>query len=203
MAEDMANTARLSGWIERLQAGDESARGELIQHTYERLKKLTRKKLKGYSRLRRWDDTSDVLHNALQRLLVALKDVKPTSVREFFGLAALQIRRELIDLARHYYGRQGPGAHEEAKPRNSSQITPPDKPDTTHEPSRLAEWSEFHKQVSNLPQQEREVFDLLYYHELTQPETARILNVSKETVKARWRSARLRLHELIQGGNKG
>ena len=41
----------------------------------------------------------------------ALNDVKPALLRDFYRLAAVQVRRELIDLARHYYGPQGHGAH--------------------------------------------------------------------------------------------
>jgi hypothetical protein len=116
MAEDSEPTMQLSGWIERWQAGDEGARDRLIEHAYQRLRRLTRKMLKGYPRLRRWDETDDVLHNALGRFLRALREVKPATAAQFFGLAATQIRRELIDLTRHYCGPQGPGAHEDRLP---------------------------------------------------------------------------------------
>jgi RNA polymerase sigma-70 factor (ECF subfamily) len=200
MADLADQTTKLQGWIERFQAGDEAARDKLIEHTYERLRRLTRRMLKGYPRMKRWDESGDVLHNALLRLLRALAEVKPATLQEFFGLAATQIRRELIDLTRHYYGPQGPGAHEEhAANADGPEGKPYDKPETTHEPSRLAEWGEFHEQVDRLPDKERQVFDLLYYHELSQPEAARVLQVSKETIKARWRSARLKLHHVLRG----
>jgi RNA polymerase sigma factor (sigma-70 family) len=200
MAEDSEPTMQLSGWIERWQAGDEGARDRLIEHAYQRLRRLTRKMLKGYPRLRRWDETDDVLHNALGRFLRALREVKPATAAQFFGLAATQIRRELIDLTRHYCGPQGPGAHEDQAAGGEDSGRPPyEKPDSTHEPSRLAEWCEFHQQVAGLPEQERQVFDLLFYNDLTQVEAAEILKVSRETVKARWRTARWKLHELLKG----
>ena len=55
------------------------------------------------------EQTDDVLQNAVVRLLRALEEVRPPSVRAFFGLAATQMRRELLDLARRYQGRGGPG----------------------------------------------------------------------------------------------
>jgi DNA-directed RNA polymerase specialized sigma24 family protein len=87
----------------RVQAPD-----ELISHVRERLQRLTRKMLQDYPGVKRWEQTDDVLQNALVRLLRALRDVRPASMREFFGLASVQIRRELLDLAKHYYGPSPP-----------------------------------------------------------------------------------------------
>jgi RNA polymerase sigma-70 factor (ECF subfamily) len=48
-----------------------------------------------------------------------------------------------------------------------------------------------------LPDEEREVVNLLWYDELTQEEVATVLNVSLRTVKRRWQSARLKLAEAL------
>jgi RNA polymerase sigma-70 factor (ECF subfamily) len=159
--------------------------------------------LKGFDRLKRWEQTDDVFQNALLRLWTALQDVRPQSAQQFYGLAALQIRRELLDLARQYYGPQGAGAHHvslaDTDPLNETPRPTPEPPDTTHEPSRLAIWSEFHRQVDGLPAAEREVFDLVWYQGLTQGQAARLLGVSEPTLKRRWWSARRLLHEALQG----
>lgn len=55
------------------------------------------------------------------------------------------------------------------------------------------------EQVDKLPDEEREVFGLLWYEGLTQPEAASVLNVSLKTVKRRWQSARLLLHRAMRG----
>ncbi|MFO0844469.1 MAG: hypothetical protein U0797_19080 [Gemmataceae bacterium] len=47
-----------------------------------------------------------------------------------------------------------------------------DAADRSHDPQRLAGWSEFHAAIEKLPAEEREVFDLLWYHELPQAEAA-------------------------------
>jgi RNA polymerase sigma factor (sigma-70 family) len=44
-----------------------------------------------------------------------------------------------------------------------------------------------------LPEEERSVFDLLYYHDLSQAEAAELLGVSVPTIKRRWAAARMRL----------
>ncbi len=71
------------------------------------------------------------------------------------------------------------------------------------EPSSLAEWSEFHEAVERLPEEEREAFDLLWYQGLSQPEAAELLGVSPRTIKRRWRSARLLLHDALRGAWPG
>src|SRR5262249_22104976 len=76
---------------------------------------------------------------------------------------------------------------------------PGDRADLSWEPSRLAAWSEFHEQIGALPDEEREVFDLLWYQGLSQAEAAELLEVSGRTVKRRRQAARLKLHEALQG----
>lgn len=67
------------------------------------------------------------------------------------------------------------------------------------DPRRLWQWSEFHEQVGNLPDEERLLFDLLWYQGLEQAEAAAAMGVSLRTLKSRWRSARLLLHSRLGG----
>ena len=83
----------------------------------ERLTRIAAKMLKGYPGVARWEQGDDVAQNALIRLDRALRAVTPPTARDFFRLAAAQVRRELIDLARHYYGPRGLGAHHATQAR--------------------------------------------------------------------------------------
>jgi RNA polymerase sigma factor (sigma-70 family) len=202
MANSSNQSLQIQNWLDRLQAGDASARDELINAACERLTKLTRKMLHGNPRLKRWEQTDDVFQNSAVRLYRSLSDIHPTSVNEFFRLAALHIRRELIDLAKHYYGPHGMGANYSSVATangNESASQNPLAPAVDDDQVRLAAWTEFHAQVDRLPDEEREVFDLLWYQEMPQAEAAALLNISERTIKRRWRSARLRLHEAING----
>jgi RNA polymerase sigma factor (sigma-70 family) len=203
MANASTQSVQVQGWLDRLQAGDESARKELLNCACERLTRLTRKMLRGYPRLKRWEQTDDVLQNAAVRLYRALEQVRPASPADFFRLATLNIRRELLDLAKHYYGPQGRGRKHASLGQDdgaeSESPTGLDPPEAGDEPHRLAAWTEFHRQIDQLPAEEREVFDLLWYQGLPQAEVASLLNVSERTVKRRWQSARLRLHEALRG----
>jgi RNA polymerase sigma-70 factor (ECF subfamily) len=189
-------------WVQRLQAGDEQARKELLNHACGRLTRLTRKMLKGFGRLKRWEQTDDVVQNALLRLYRSLAEVKPATAVEFYRLAALNIRRELLDLAKHYYGPRGLGANYASVDRGPGQSEGEpayDRPASGEGPGHLDAWTAFHAQVERLPEEEKEVFDLLWYQELPQAEAATLLKVATRTVKRRWASARLKLHNSLGG----
>ena len=196
--EDSSPTLELQGLLDRMHAGDRGAREELFRRACGRLERLTRKMLKGFPGVQRWAQTDDVLQSALVRLLRALEEVQPASVREFFALTTEQIRRELLDLARHYYGPQGPGA-KHASGAGSADRPAYEAADLSREPSALAAWCELHEQVSRLPAPEREVVGLLFYQELSQSEAAAILGVTVRTIQRRWHSALLVLHEIFKG----
>jgi RNA polymerase sigma-70 factor (ECF subfamily) len=189
--------------LERFRAGDDSARAALLNSAYDRLVRLTRKMLKGYPGVRRWEQTDDVLQNALVRLDRALKTVTPPTTRDFLCLASAQIRRELIDLARHYSGPEGLGAHHSTRASSdhpafaSGDSLEPS--DTTLEPGRLAGWTEFHRQIEDLPENDREIFDLLWYQGLSQAQAATVMGVAERTVNRHWITARLKLAEALGG----
>ena len=57
----------------------------------------------------------------------------------------------------------------------------PEEPATVppaEEPATLAAWEAFHRQVEALPEEEREVFDLVWYQGLKHTEAAALLGVS-------------------------
>jgi RNA polymerase sigma factor (sigma-70 family) len=199
------SSTMLQACLDRLAAGDNKARAELLEHASCRFRKLASHMIKDFARVRRWVDTDDVFQGALMRLWRALEQVKPASVIDFSRLAALEIRRELLDLARSYYGPHGHGAN--VQPHNAAGDSRPNQlaaqSDSTLNPARLALWTEFHDQVEKLPDPERQVFDLLWYQGLTQKEAAALLGVSVPTVKLRWQAARLELCRRLKGERPG
>lgn len=199
MANSLTTTAELQLCIDRLQQGDDAAQDRLIQMSCSRLLQLTRKMLKRYPRVRRWEETDDVMQNVVLRLRRTLMQVKPASVRDFLKLASLNIRRELLDLVKHYYGPRGHGSnyHSDHGAEGSDVVRQP--VDLAHEPSRLAQWSDFHAAVDKMPEDDREVFELLWYQGLPQAEAAKLLDVTERTVQRRWQAARLMLYDTLHG----
>jgi len=190
MGQSPANTVQLQALLDQAGQGDEQAYGELVSIASTRLHKLARKMLRDFPRLRRWEQTDDVFQTAAMRLHRSLSDVQPESVRQFFGLAATQIRRTLIDLARHHYGPEGHGAKHESGTNGERNIEA-DSPET------LALWAEFHEQVGQLPDDEREVFQLIWYSGTTQKEAAELLGISERTVLRRYYRARIQLRHTL------
>jgi RNA polymerase sigma factor (sigma-70 family) len=201
MSDPSANTEQMHGWVERMRAGDLAAREELLRSLCGRLERLARKMLRGFPRVHRWADTADVLQNALLRLLRALEQVKPGSMRDFFGLVAEQMRRELLDLARHFNGPRGLGVNHGREPPNSDSSVGPNEPaDHADDPDDLARWTRFHEAVEHLPAEEREVVGLVFYHGWTQVQVAELFGVTVRTVQRYWQAA---LVQLREGAGKG
>lgn len=203
MSDGDDRTEALQARIDRLRAGDPAARDELIAASRDRLARLARKMLKGYPGVHRWEQTDDVLQNASVRLCRALEEAVPATPADFFRLAALQVRRELIDLARHYYGPQGAGAHHASAgalpARDGDAPGGPEPAEATNDPARLLAWAEFHRQAEALPDEDRSAFDLIWYQGLSQAEAAEVLGVSERTVKRRWQSARGAIYKALDG----
>ncbi|MCE9532881.1 MAG: sigma-70 family RNA polymerase sigma factor [Planctomycetes bacterium] len=198
------HSIRIQRCLDRLRDGDSAARDELLRHACDCLQRLTRKMLNDYKGVRRWEETGDIFQNAMIRLCKGLNDVTPPTVRDFYRFAALQVRRELIDLARHHYGPEGGGAHHITQsPRAAAEGDSPQiheqAADAQSGPQDLAQWSEFHLMVDKLPDDERAVFDLIWYQGLSQEEAAELLDVNVRTIKRRWREARVKLHEALGG----
>jgi RNA polymerase sigma factor (sigma-70 family) len=200
-----ASTTQFQLWLERMNTGDGAARNELLAHAEKRLRRLALKMLRG--RMERWVECADVLQGAAVRLCQALEAVKPPTVPRFFALATEMIRRELIDLARHHFGKEGSAAHHatDGKGEQPASGPPPlcERSDSTLDPGRLALWTEFHQRVEELPEPVRAVFELVWYQELPQAEVAQLLGVSVPTVKRRMVEARVRLMDLLEGADCG
>ncbi len=191
-------TTILQAHLGRLAAGDAKARDGLINHASANLGRLARRMLAQFPGVRRWEDSDDVRQNAALRLWKCLEELRPATVRDFYRLAALQIRRELLDLARHHGGPEGQGANHASVQADTGAPPALDPGQSTHDPAKLAAWTEFHAHVEALPDEEREAFDLLYYQDLPQAEAASVLGVSEATLRRRWLAARLRLQEKLK-----
>jgi RNA polymerase sigma-70 factor (ECF subfamily) len=104
----------------------------------------------------------ELLGGLVERLLKALREVRPQSVRQFFALANQHIRWELNDLARRLDEQPAEGPLSEgavpAPASTASGLSPKGR--------RMLE------AIDRLPEDEREVFGLVRIQGLTYPETA-------------------------------
>lgn len=194
MSHAPSSDSKLQLLIDRLNAGELKVREVLLKHACDRLLILTRNTFKDFPSIKRWEMTDDVLQRSLLRLHKALENVHIDSVAHFFNLAAEHIRWELLDLKKHYYGIEGLGTHhhtdhQPADNRGGSIQNQAYSPDDD-EP-----WEEIHLVMAELPDDERQVVNLLFYNGLTQLEAAELLGISLRTVKRRWLSRNQNLAE--------
>lgn len=203
----MENTTQLSLLINRVLADDPEAFDELAAQASGRLRGLAHSMLRGFPQVKRWEDTDDILQAALMRLYRSLKEVRPESTREFYGLAALQIRRSLLDLVRHYYGPQGHGANHHSqgggKAADDSGGAIMEASEQHSQPDSLDGWLAFHQAIETLPDDQREVFELIWYGGMKRGDVATLLAVDQKTVLRRFTRARMTLQQTLDGVELG
>lgn len=193
---------QLQNLIDRGSNGDATAHHALLNHACDRLLRLTRKMFHGYPNLRRWEQTDDVFQNSMVRLHRALAEVKVESVQHFFNLAAVHIRRELLDLAKHHFGPQG-GAANHHTDRQPADEVGGSLHVATNEPKDLESWREFHNKVESLSHEEQEIVNLIFYEGLSQEDAAKLLGMSFRTFKRRWQTVKVKLSEALRRDDRG
>jgi RNA polymerase sigma factor (sigma-70 family) len=191
---DGETTLRLQSLLDRMNAGDPTARRELIGRAYDRLRLLAGAILnRSFPALRNRHDLDSVLHDSCIRLVQALESVTTPTVADFFRLAARKINHVLLDLIDRH--RRHPGGLPEGP---SGLVAEPS--DQSHDPARLALWAEFHAQAARLPDGPREVFELQYYLDLSQAEIATLLQLHPRKVSRLWQSAKDHLAAALPDG---
>jgi RNA polymerase sigma-70 factor (ECF subfamily) len=165
---------------------------ELLARTVGRLRLLCATFLnKSYTRLTRPPvnlETDELLSAVVERLLKALREARPANVRQFFALANQHVRWELNDLARRLDERPAAAALAEsgvpASPASTDSGLSPDA-------RRMLEV------IEGLPEDEREVFDLVGIQGLTHAQAATVIGVAEKTVQRRLNRARFMLAERL------
>lgn len=177
-----STTVQIQLALDKFLAGDPKAKAELVNRAEERLMILARKLLRGFGPGP--DETAAVVSEAYLKLHTALDAVRPTTVRQFFGLASLQMRRVLLDLVR-------------AAKRGGRKLTGGDTdggfdvPDSGDGNAGSDLVTDLYEAIDGLDEELKEVVQLLYFQGLTQAEAGALLEVHEDTVKRRWAKARV------------
>ena len=151
----------------------------LLGRAVHRLQKLCATLLyRSYPRLTRPPanlQPDEMLGAVVERLLKALREARPASARQFFALACQYIRWELNDMARRLD--KQPAAEE----LREELVPAPASSDSGLTPNGRRILAA----IDQLPEGEREAFDLVQVQGLSQAEAAQVLEVSVATVNRR------------------
>lgn len=176
----------------------------LLARSVDRLHLLCARLLyKSYPRLARGPvnlDADELLSGVVERLIKAMRQVRPGNVRQFFALANQHIRWELNEVARRLDRQE---AAVELRESRLVCVPPPDPSagdsgaDAERgEPSRLA--ARVLDALDALPEEEREVFNLVRLQGMTHTEAAAVIGCSSKTVQRRLNRGLMVLSEQLR-----
>jgi RNA polymerase sigma factor (sigma-70 family) len=174
-------TAVVQGYLDDLADGRpaEPVIRALLEQAVHRLHELCAALLhRSYPRLTRPPlnlQVEEMLGAVVERLLKALREIRPATVRQFFALASQHMRWELNEMARRLD--EQPTAVE----LREGLVAAPASSDSqlTADVRRMLE------AIERLPEGEREAFELVRIQGISQAEAARTLEVSVATVNRR------------------
>ncbi|OWK45452.1 sigma-70 family RNA polymerase sigma factor [Fimbriiglobus ruber] len=194
--EEGRTTAAVQGYLDELAGAPGATAAEpvvsaLLGRSVGRLHHLCAALLhRSYPRLTRPPlglDVDELLGAVVERLIKALRQARPRTVRGFFALANQHIRWELNDLARRLDEQPPPVVVREEivpAPASSGSTLSPDA-------RRIL------AAIDALPDDEREALSLVRIQGLTHTEAAGVLEVSAKTVQRRLNRALLLLTEAL------
>ncbi len=179
--EEERTTAAVQRYLIEL-AGDspcEPVIRALLERSVKRLQELCATFLyRHYPRLTRPPlnlQVDEMLGAVVERLLKALREARPANVRQFFALAAQHMRWELNDMARRL-----------DKRARTIELPEDELPAPASSDSGLTvDTRRIFDAIDQLPEGEREAFDLVKIQGMSQNEAAQVLEVSAMTVKRR------------------
>ncbi len=198
MADSPFDSVLLRELLGQIRSGDRAAQQQLILKIATRLEHLIRRMRASFPIVRRMTDTDDILQNALMRLMRSLQELQPKSTREFFGLAAEHVRRELLDLSRRYsrHRRQRDLTTGNVLPKQ--EVHPSHTSDVADELHDINEWCALHEEIERLPEDDREIVNSIFYDGLSPNQVAEVLNVSARTIQRRWASTIAKLKQALK-----
>jgi RNA polymerase sigma factor (sigma-70 family) len=182
----------LTALINCMKAGDRNARQELFGRAFGQLERMTRKRLdQQFGRLRfHGIETGDILNDAMLQLVKRVEQGteldRLTCERDFFVMVAQYIRWALLNTANRF--------------AQQKQVLPGDDllAGQTAHPFSVEQMTAFHAEVERLPEDQREVFELLYFCDRSYDEAAELLGVHRDTIKRRYRDAKESLKKVLQ-----
>lgn len=194
----------------RLRQGDPSGAADLIRHAERRLTRLMsplRQIIHAADLPAPQPKTEQLFGQSVEQLRHSLEGTELRNAEHFLTQAAGSIRGELLHLAAR--------CSDSIRIGDASGSADPDDAAGQSEDSStvkalavsgciddVARWSAFHDGIDRLPDSERAIVDLLWYHKLSRGDAAEVLNCTENAVRKQWRRARILFAEQLNGAEQ-
>jgi RNA polymerase sigma factor (TIGR02999 family) len=183
--------ASLPNLVQQARRGDAAASAALINTVYPELQRLARHYLGG-ERQAHTLQTSDLVHEAWLRLF-STADVAVNDRNHLIALIATQMRRALVDYARHRNAAKGPGAGIRVSLSGAGDIG-------VRADEDVLALDEALQALDAVDARAGRVVELRFFGGLSEVEAAEALGVSIATLKRDWAFARAWLYDRLQTG---
>lgn len=180
-------TDLLNDWLK----GDPSAGEELLKTVYAELRRLARRHMRRERGSHTLQATA-LVHEAYIRLS-GRKDLSLQNRAQFFGVAATEMRRILVDHARER-GAQKRGGHAQKLSLDDALGVASKERDV-----EVLALDEALESLEALEPQQARIVELRFFGGLTTEEMAEVLDVSVSTVERKWRMGRAFLLDRMGG----
>jgi RNA polymerase sigma-70 factor (ECF subfamily) len=188
----VAENSQITRLLAEARKGDRAAEDQLMPLVYAELRRLAA----AYMRRERPDHTlqaTALVHEAYLKLLP--QRVSWQSRSHFFGVAAQQMRRILVDYARQRKAAKREGAEKQLRLDEALVMA-------HQQPAELVALHEVLEQFAREHARQARVVELRFFGGRTEDEIAEILGVSAETVKRDWKFAKAWLNLALRAGGR-
>jgi RNA polymerase sigma-70 factor (ECF subfamily) len=141
--------------------------------------------------------SEELLSAVVERMLKAMRQVRPHTVRQFFALANQHMRWELNDLARRLDDERAVARELEESQVPAAASPPPTAEQSSSDATAGVGLARILAAIEELPEDEREVFNLVRVQGMTLPEAAGVAGVSARTVRRRLKRCLVLLAERL------
>ena len=171
-------------------SGDQQALEKLVPLIYSELRQMAHKYLYR-ERPGHTLQTTALVHEAYLKL-IDQRDARWQNREHFFAIAAQAMRRILVDSARQHKAMKRGGPAENLSLDEAANVSLEPDPILLPLDEALSKFAEID------PQQSR-IVELRYFGGMTIEETAKVMNLSTDTVKREWAMARAWLRRALGG----